>query len=299
MKRTSFKYLFIIFFGGLLFVSCSYRFYASGCDYPLPGSLVKHTLLDSAVRETSGLLYMDGSIWSFNDSGGEPVLYCMDPGNGSIISKTIIRNASNVDWEDIAEDGTHVFVADVGNNYGTRDTVIIYRIPRDAVLSGEPEITHDGLITVSFNGAPERTRSGLSSRDCEALLAYGDSLYLFSKDWVDETTSVYVISKKPGHYNMDPASCFKADLLVTGADLFRGNKQVSLVGYHDYMPVVISYRYDQSPARIACGGKARIYPLRTGRQVEGICYDPSGQLFISAEKSLQKQTLFRVGRTTR
>ncbi|MFH0756263.1 MAG: hypothetical protein V2B15_03140 [Bacteroidota bacterium] len=299
MTERSFRYLFFCLAASTLFASCTYRFYPSGCDYPVGGSLVKQTLLDSSVRETSGLLYMDGSLWSFNDSGGEPVLYCLDAGNGSIIRKTIIRNATNVDWEDIAEDETHVYLADVGNNCGTRDTVIIYRIPRKAMLSGDSGINHDGIISLTFHGETGQTRSGLSSKDCEALLVYGDSLYLFTKDWVNETTAVYVIPKEPGHYNADPQTCYKAGMLVTGADLFRAGKQVSLLGYHDYMPVLISYRYDQSPAVISCGGKARIYPMRTGRQVEGICYDPQGRLFISAEKSLQKQTLFRVGRTMR
>lgn len=283
----------------ILLSSCTYRFFPSACDYPLPGSLKKQTSLDSTVRETSGLLFLEGFIWTFNDSGGEPALYCIDPGNGSIIRKTIIRNANNVDWEDIAEDDSHVFVADVGNNYGSRDTVTIYRIPREAMLSGDPEIIHDGIITCSFIGEEERTWSGLSSRDCEAILAYGDSLYLFSKDWVHESTSVYVIPKEPGHHSKPPASCYQADLLVTGADLFQGNNQVSLVGYHDYMPVVITYQYVQNPSMISCGGKARIYPMKTGRQVEGICYDAGGSLFISAEKSLREQTLFRVGRVNR
>ncbi len=299
MTKHSRRYRFFYLAAGILFASCTYRFYPCGCDYPVAGSLVKQTRLDSSVRETSGLLYMDGFIWSFNDSGGDPALYCIDAGNGSIIRKTIIRNATNVDWEDIAEDATHVYVADVGNNYGTRDTLIIYRIPKKAMLSGDPGIIHDGIISLTFHGQTGQTRSGLSSKDCEALLVYGDSLYLFSKDWVNETTAVYVIPKEPGHYNADPQTFYKADLLVTGADLFQAGKQVSLVGYHDYMPVVISYRYDESPAMISCGGKARIYPMRMGRQVEGICYDPRGRLFISAEKSLQNQTLFRVGRTNR
>ena len=52
-------------------------------------------------------------------------------------------------------------------------------------------------------------------------------------------------------------------------------------------------------SRIRCGGKARIYPLKSGRQVEGICYDTDGGLYISAENTLQKPTLFRLGRPLR
>ena len=109
-----------LFLAAGLFTSCSYRFYQSDCDYPLPGSLHKKFTMDRALVENSGLLCMDSTIWTFNDSDGEAALYAVDVSDGSLIRKTIIRNAVNVDWEDITEDETHIFVADVGNNYASR-----------------------------------------------------------------------------------------------------------------------------------------------------------------------------------
>jgi len=298
MFRKSLFSILLVLAAGLL-PSCSYRFYPSDCDYPLPGNLHKRTTLDSALVENSGLLCMDSVIWTFNDSDGEAALFAVDVCDGSLIRKTIIRNAVNVDWEDITEDETHIFVADVGNNYASRDTLTIYRILRNQILSGDTEVLHDGIITVSFTGEVLRTKSGLSSHDCEALLAFGDSLYLFSKDWVGATTSVYVLPKYPGHYTLSPVITYMAGFQVTGADLFPGSRQVSLVGYRNFIPVILSYEFENSPAIIACGGKARLYPLKAWRQVEGICYDSVGRLWISSEMSLKKQTLFRVGKTQR
>jgi len=282
-----------------LFSSCSYRFFKSECEYPLPAGLVKQFTLDSTLNETSGLLCMDGSIWTFNDSEGEAALYSLDVTDGSLIRKTIIRNAVNVDWEDITEDETHIFVADVGNNYASRDTLTIYRIPRSSLLSNENEVDHNGIITVCFKGEVKRTRSGLSSHDCESILNFGDSLYLFSKDWVGETTSVYAFPKRPGHYLLSPIITYQAGFQVTGADLHYGRREVALVGYKKFIPVVLTYEFEDSPALISCGGKARLYPMRSGRQVEGICYDKNGALWISSEWSLKKQTLFRVGKPDR
>lgn len=298
MYRNTGLILFLLLLSGL-FTSCTYRFYQADCAYPVPGGMVKQFDLDSTVLETSGLLCLEGSIWTFNDSGGEAALYCLDAGNGSLVRKSIVRNASNVDWEAITEDETHIFVADVGNNFGNRDTLTIYRILRTALLSEDPELIHDGIITLTFTGEVIRRGTGYSNRDCEALLSFGDSLYLFSKDWIDETTSVYALPKEPGHYTLSPVYTYQARFLVTGADILPGKQQVSLVGYRDYMPVVLTYKFQDSPAKISCGGKARRYPIRLGRQVEGICYDPRGNLMISAEKSLKKQALFRVGRTVR
>ena len=286
--------LALVLFTGI-FTSCTYRFYPAGCDKPLPGNLVRHTTLDSSVAESSGLIFLDGSIWTFNDSGGEPALYRIDPSNGSVIRKTVISNAFNVDWEDIAMDENYIYVADVGNNHASRDTVVIFRIDSHRLSSGIEEMDHTGVITLSFDEPVVQNRKGLSSHDCEALFAYRDSLYLFSKDWVGATTSVYVIPAEPGHYHVKRRFHYEVKMLVTGADINSHSKEVSLVGYRNYMPVVISYGYEEDPASVACGGKARVYPLKVSRQVEGICYDTEGRLYISTERSVQKQALFKLG----
>jgi hypothetical protein len=280
---------------GWVLASCTYQFYPAACDHPLPGMLQVSATLDSSLSETSGLLYLGGIIWSFNDSGGEAALYGFDPRSGQVLRKVSISNASNVDWEDIAADLQYIYVGDVGNNFAGRDTVVIYRISKNSLLSGDPEILHEGIISLSFEEEILKNPGGYSSHDCEALMAYGDSLYLFSKNWVDESTSVFVVPATPGHYRRSQTHSYPARLLVTGADLHSSSRQVALVGYHNYMPVVITYEYGENPGSLACGGKARVYPLRRGRQVEGICFDPGGNIFISSEQSIRKQTLFKLG----
>lgn len=277
------------------FSSCTYRFYQTNCDYPLPGKMHKHCFLDSALIENSGLLCADTCIWTFNDSQGEAALYALSKKDGSVIRKTLIRNALNADWEDIAEDESFIFVADVGNNYASRDTLTIYRISRDNLFAGQEEVNYDEKITFSYAGEVLRNRTGLSSHDCEALISYGDSLYLFSKDWVAGSSSVYVLPKTPGHYVLSPLFTYDAGFQVTGADIFPQSRQVALVGYKKFVPVLLCYEFENSPALISCGGKARLYPMRSGRQVEGICFDSEGILWVSSENSLKKQTLFRVG----
>jgi hypothetical protein len=283
---------------GLMF-SCTYRFYSTACNHPTPGRLVKQTELDPSLSETSGLLFLKEGIWTFNDSGGEPALYRVDQERGSVIGKTLISNALNVDWEDITADEACIYVADVGNNFAWRDTVLIYRIPRNRLESGDSSVNHNGIISLSFEEEVELNGRGYSSHDCEALFAYKDSLYLFSKNWLDESTSVYVLPSEPGHYKLKPRYRYEARILVTGADLYPDQNEVALVGYRNYQPIVISYKFDRDPALIRCGGKARIYPLKLGRQVEGICFDASGNLMVSSERSVQKATLFKVGSSLR
>lgn len=297
MIRSLKIFIWLILYG-LVIASCTYRFYPSTCDHPLPGMLQVSATLDSSLSESSGLLYQGGFIWTFNDSGGEAALYGFDPRSGQVLRKVTIANASNVDWEDIAADLQYIYVADVGNNFAGRDTLVIYRISKDSLLSGNPKILHEGIISLSFNEEILKNPGGYSSHDCEALLAYGDSLYLFSKNWVDESTAVFVVPATPGHYHSSRTHSYPAGLLVTGADFHPSSRQVALVGYHKYMPVVITYKYGENPGVLHCGGKARVYPLRRGRQVEGICFDPGGNIFISSEQSIRKQTLFKLGSRT-
>jgi len=293
---TDLRQLLLCLVSLVLFSACSYRFHPAECDLALSGKLMKQSLLDSNLAENSGLIWMDGHFWTFNDSGGEASLYQLDPSGGSIIRKTVIRNAYNVDWEDIALDANYIYVADVGNNFQARDTLVIYRLARNKLQGGEKEVEHEGLITLSFEEDVRLNKRGFSSHDCEALLVHGDSLYLFSKDWVEQSTSVYIFPAIPGHYRLSHSYRYQAGMLVTGADLDPENRLVVLVGYRNYMPVVIRYDYINDPGNIQCGGRARFYPLHLGRQVEGVCFDGTGNLYISAERSLFKPALFRVGR---
>ena len=107
-------------------------------------------------------------------------------------------------------DDHYIYVADVGDNHATRDTLFIFRIPKSGILAGDSALNHDCIISLSFDEEVVMNDQGYSSHDCEAVLAYMDSLYLFSKDWVTESTSVYVIPVVPGHYHIKRSYMFRS-----------------------------------------------------------------------------------------
>ena len=84
--------------------------------------------LPEKVKETSGLLFLDGKIITHNDSGNDANLYEIDSLSGTILRTISIANATNIDWEDLTENDTHLFVADIGNNNGNRQDLKIYTI---------------------------------------------------------------------------------------------------------------------------------------------------------------------------
>jgi hypothetical protein len=273
-------------------VSCTYTFYSASCEYPVTGSVRKVTNISDTIKETSGIIWSDGSFHTFNDSGGDPSIYSFSD-SCSYLRITRIENATNVDWEDVAYDGEHLYIADAGNNFGRRDTFVIYKF-RAAELLYYSNIQNVFRITYSYNEELSRNPAGFSSHDCEAMVAYGDSLYLFAKDWVTLNTRVYALPQKVGHYEINSKVCYPVKALITGADINVADNEMILVGYRNAIPVIIRYKFGENPALIECGGKARRYPRWMGAQVEGVCYHGSGNIYITSEKSLYKQALYRV-----
>lgn len=271
--------------------SCSYTFYSAGCDYPVPGALHKLANLHPALNETSGIIEIDSLYYTFNDSGAEAEVFSFSE-HSSIIQKTIISNATNIDWEAIAYDGDYFYLADVGNNFGTRDTLTIYKIPADGIKHRDPVSTASEIISFSYNEEVFKNSTGWYSHDCEAIFAYGDSLYLISKDWVGNSARIYTLPKEPGHYNIEHRNSYHVDALITGSDVNIETKEVAMVGYRNYVPVLIVYSFEEDPSLIKCGGKVRKYPLRIGAQVEAVCFDENGRIMITAEKQLYKQALY-------
>src|SRR5687768_2482689 len=87
---------------------------------------VFHAPVPATISETSGLMFWDGLLWTHNDSGGDAVLFGLDTASGTLVRSVRILEATNVDWEDITRDEDYVYIADFGNNNGTRTDLKIY-----------------------------------------------------------------------------------------------------------------------------------------------------------------------------
>lgn len=113
------------------------------CVYPptsVPLSVVVNAL-PQAVNETSGLIYWNGGLWTHNDSGNPPELYKLDTLSGQILQTIIISGVQNIDWEDIAQDETHIYIGDFGNNAGNRTDLKVLKISKtDIPASGNASV---------------------------------------------------------------------------------------------------------------------------------------------------------------
>src|SRR5690606_4107319 len=103
------------------------------------------SFLPDALNECSGMVRLDGDIYvGHNDSGDKPRLYLFRLTTGELVRTVEVRGAKHRDWEEMTEDSTYVYVADTGNNGGTRKDLGIYRISKSALRAGD-EVTADQI----------------------------------------------------------------------------------------------------------------------------------------------------------
>ena len=267
------------------------KFAGKPANKSTPGNtprLVIHTeYLDEIVLENSGLIWYRDKLWTINDSGGDPVLFSIDMRTGKCIQAIYIEGASNRDWEELAQDENFIYIFDIGNNYGRREELTIYKVLKDSIpLAGNARI-HPEIIRYRY-GDMEKN-AGYFTRspyDCEAAFAVNDSLYLFTKDWENQQTDLYICSASPGTYTLWPAATFEADGLVTGADISpEDSSLIMLVGYKDYVPFVWELRgFDFSDYSME-STKRIDFPEKYDLQTEGIAIQADEKIFISCEMS--------------
>lgn len=134
--------------------------------------------LPSDVQENSGLLFINNKIVTHNDSGGEAKLYEIDNVSGLITRTIPITNATNVDWEDITEDDTHIYIGNIWNNNGTRTDLTIYKVLKSDYLNSN-SVTAE-IITFSYEDQSDFTsKPNNNNFDAEAISIYQNNIVIF------------------------------------------------------------------------------------------------------------------------
>ena len=105
---------------------------ADGADPDQPvDSTVVSTIDDPRITESSGLAVStehDDLAYTVNDSGNAPTVFAIRISTGRVVGTTSIRGATWLDTEALAlRDGT-LWVADTGDNAGTRTDAALYAL---------------------------------------------------------------------------------------------------------------------------------------------------------------------------
>lgn len=172
--------------------------------------------LPQILNEISGIEQLNDSILvAINDSGDKSNLYLINL-RGELLKTVKVSNATNIDWEDLTRNETHLFIADIGNNRNKRKDLCIYSVLIDDILSKE---TVDAT-KISFSYADQKEFPPKESHlfyDAEALVNIENKLYVFTKDRsvpFQGKTLVYQIPKKGGQIH-------PSDSIIIGKNTWR------------------------------------------------------------------------------
>lgn len=252
--------------------------------------------LPNDVEETSGLIWFRGSWWTHNDSGGKPEIYRLSKNGKRIIQTVSLEGVENDDWEDLATDGTSLYIGDFGNNKGRRTNLAIYKVDwKNIPEAGDVRVKP---LVIRFKWADQtdfNPKAYHHNFDCEALFCAKGRLWLFTKNWGNLNSRLYSLPTVPGQYSISPLYEFDARLRVTGADYEATSQTLALIGYIDFVPSVwLMPEFD--PDKPAEGGRLRIdMTSMAGTQAEGICFGPDGKLWFSAEKTrVRRQMIYEL-----
>ncbi len=247
--------------------------------------------IDSEVSKTSGLINIDGRLFTHNDGDGEAYLYEVNATTGFVERKIYVTGATNVDWEDLAYDGKYVYIGDIGNALGSRKDLKIYKILGDDLLKYTTVNTEIISFTygdqVSFSYEPNTT-----PYDAEALIVFNGELYIFTKNWEDYTTNIYRLPTRSGYYlNIMPIAEYTFEVMITGASADRDTNSIALVGYanpYDYTVAQVNeviVLTDFASTNFFTGSIAtyEVSNVQSNTKLEGIVYKQPSELYLTTE----------------
>ena len=252
-------------------------------------SLIEKYELPTDINETSGLIFFNGKLITHNDSGDNAKLYEIDTVSGSISRSIAITNANNIDWEDISQDDTHIYIADIGNNNGNRNDLKIYKILKSDYISST-NITAE-VISFSYDDQSDFTSQPNNTNfDAEAITIYQGQILIFTKNWIDFKTNVYVVPTIVGNYSAEKVSSYDPQGLITGVSYNAGTDGFLFCGYNNTLTPFLLYVDHNRPSSLDLfgGNPTRIdlvgdIFLEQGSQIEGITFFEDSKYYISRE----------------
>lgn len=178
------------------------------------------------LDEMSGLIIVDSTGYTINDSGGKACLYGFSLSTGQITSRHFLNGVKNKDFEALTKSSQHIYIGDIGNNFANRSQFQIYVLAQKDI----PQDNKPNFKTLHFT-LPQYTAGWQKKHnfDMEAMVVnrHEDSLHIFSKNRANDLVNVYSLAintnkdvqpaKRKGQFHLQGMITAAA---VFGSDLF-------------------------------------------------------------------------------
>ncbi|UZD22991.1 hypothetical protein [Algoriphagus halophytocola] len=265
----------------------NYTYPLSATGLPSFLAPAKRFALPESSTESSGLAFIQGRLFTINDSGNSNEILEINPDNGELIRKVKVQNVENVDWEDLAQSPTHLFIGDFGNNSGNRKDLAVHKIAISDLLNAETVLAETIPFNFSdqtdFTSAPNQT-----AFDCESMVYRENKLYLFTKNWLTGGSSIYMLKVQPEVQEAALLGTLEVQGLLTGADVDAMGNLV-LLGYEQSglqssSLLWIIAKADLANLTLSGGKKLLLGSPAILSQTEGVVFVSEKELYISGEK---------------
>lgn len=245
----------------------------------------------SLLNENSGIIFYNDHLFTINDGGNSNTIFELDT-FGILNREITVVNASNVDWEAISQNSQSIFVGDFGNNSGSRENLCIYEISKSEILDPSVNEVVATRRVFKYEDQVEFTwNSNAHNYDCESFICTEDSIYLFSKNWLDEQTKLYGLPVAWADTAVATVNAsYNVDGLITDASIDLAGESLMLLGYKNnganFYSSFIWMLWDYNGNDFFSGNKRRIEigTMLTLGQTEGIALKGSSSGFVSSEQ---------------
>ncbi len=241
--------------------------------------------LPTILSESSGAIFLNNKLITHNDSGNENKLFELDTISGLITRSVTVTNATNIDWEDITQDETSIYIGDIGNNNGDRTNLKIYKLNKSDYLSFT-SVTAE-IINFNYSDQADFTPNPNNTEwDAEALISIDtNNLILFTKNWVSDTTKAYSIPKNSGTFTVSPLpTTLRSGGRITGATYNPSTEKVYSIGYNSVLQPFIWVCENFRSNDIFSGTNTQTLLTSLGfEQAEAITYIKDNRYFVTSE----------------
>ena len=273
---------------GLLSVLSTTVLLLSGCATQYPPTTQALTLsplhvLSQQLEETSGLYCTDDRLFTINDSGNEAKVFELN--YDGLVTQTYPLPLRNIDWEAITGDDEFLYIADIGNNKGKRETLMVHKVSRR-------DYNHVDSFSIQYAGnEPSDNFPYAHDFDAEAMVLAEGKLLIFSKSWRTGIANVYEVGSETQQILTPIAHIAGLPGVITGADFDEMRNLYVVVGYKSDPFGNFSTFLAQLDTSFT---PIEVWPLDEYKQVEGICVDKQGDYWFSEEATdLRKASLTR------
>ncbi|MFL1010790.1 hypothetical protein [Flavisericum labens] len=226
--------------------------------------------LPSNLKEASAVETITNSdlLWTIEDAGNKNNIYGFNE-QGDLIKNIEIKNAKNIDWEDLTSDNNgNLYIGDFGNNSKNREHFTIYK-----VSNFEKDVTTAESIhfTLPKDVKPE---------DFEAFFILENFFYIFSKE--NKSSILLKVPNAIGKHTAELVTDFNLDgkhHKITSADISHDDSTIVLLN-HDKLWKITDFEPDSF-----FKGTIEELKFEHDSQKEGVCFKNTNTVYITDEKN--------------